>query len=85
MSSFPVPQGRRSQRVMSKRRASLVINLNGNHKRLPCLVPDCSKEGFDCAEVSTLGAAKWSSLSSMKTLPSPSAAAWSGLAKPAPR
>ena len=31
---------------MSKRRASLVINLNSNQKRLPCLVLDHSKEGF---------------------------------------
>ena len=46
MSAFSVPQGRRSKRVMSKRRASLVINLNSNQKRLPCLVIDYSKEGF---------------------------------------
>ena len=32
--------------VMSMRRASLVINLDGNQKRLPCLVLDSSKEGF---------------------------------------
>jgi PilZ domain len=46
MSAFSVPQGRRSKRVMSKRRASLVINLNSNQRRLPCLVIDYSKEGF---------------------------------------
>jgi hypothetical protein len=46
MPSFPVPKGRRSKRVMSKRRASLVINLDRNQKRLPCLVLDSSKEGF---------------------------------------
>ncbi len=45
MPSFPVPQGRRSKRVVSKRRASLVVNLD----------------------------------------PASSAAAWSGLAKRAPR
>lgn len=33
-------------RVMSKRRASLVINLDRNQKRLPCLVLDSSKAGF---------------------------------------
>jgi hypothetical protein len=31
---------------MSKRRASLVINLESNQKRFPCLVLDSSKEGF---------------------------------------
>jgi PilZ domain len=46
MPSFPVPQGRRSTRVISKRRASLVINLDCNPKRLPCLVVDSSKGGF---------------------------------------
>lgn len=46
MPSFPVPKGRRSKRVMSKRRASLVINLDRNQKRLPCLVLDSSKDGF---------------------------------------
>jgi hypothetical protein len=37
---------RRSQRVIAKKRASLVINLASNLKRLPCLVVDSSKEGF---------------------------------------
>ena len=46
MSGFSVPQGRRSKRVMSKRRASIVINLDRKPKRLPCLVLDSSKEGF---------------------------------------
>ena len=46
MLSFPVPKDRRSKRVMSKRRASLVINLDRNQKRFPCLVLDSSKEGF---------------------------------------
>jgi hypothetical protein len=46
MHSFPVPKARRSKRVMSKRRASLVINLDRMPKRLPCLVIDSSKEGF---------------------------------------
>jgi len=31
---------------MSKRRGSLVINLESHQKRLPCLVLDSSKEGF---------------------------------------
>ncbi|MGC2357483.1 MAG: hypothetical protein WA491_15580 [Candidatus Acidiferrum sp.] len=46
MPSFPLPEGRRSKRVMSKRRASLVVNLNRDQKRLPCLILDSSKEGF---------------------------------------
>jgi PilZ domain len=46
MPSFRVPEGRRSKRVTSKGRASLVINLDGNQQRLRCLVLDSSKEGF---------------------------------------
>jgi hypothetical protein len=46
MLSLPLPRGRRSTRVMSKRRASLVINLEGKQKRFPCLVLDSSMEGF---------------------------------------
>ena len=46
MPSFPVPKGRRSKRVMSKKRASVVINLDRDQRRLPCLVVDSSKEGF---------------------------------------
>ena len=46
MLGFPIPKARRSKRVVSKRRASLVINLDGKPKRLPCLVLDSSKEGF---------------------------------------
>ena len=46
MPSFPVSKARRSKRVVSKRRASLVINLDRKPKRLPCLVLDSSKEGF---------------------------------------
>jgi hypothetical protein len=46
MPSFPIPKGRRSVREISKRRASLVINLDRNPKRVPCLVIDSSREGF---------------------------------------
>lgn len=46
MPGFPVPQGRRSTRVVSKRRASLVINVDRTPKRLSCLVVDHSREGF---------------------------------------
>lgn len=46
MLSLGVPEARRLTRVMSKRRAGLVINLDRNQQRLPCLVLDSSKEGF---------------------------------------
>ena len=46
MPTLPVPKARRSKRVVSKRRASLVVNLDRKPKRLPCLVLDSSIEGF---------------------------------------
>ncbi len=46
MPSFPVSKARRSKRVVSKRRASLVIDLDRDQKRLPCLVLDSSEAGF---------------------------------------
>lgn len=46
MPSVPTHEGRRSKRVMLKRRASLVVNLDCDQKRFPCLVLDSSKEGF---------------------------------------
>jgi hypothetical protein len=46
MPSFAPSEGRRSKRVMLKRRASLVVNLDRDEKRLPCLVLDSSKEGY---------------------------------------
>jgi hypothetical protein len=46
MPSVPIPEGRRSKRILWKARASLVVNLDRNPKRLPCLVLDSSKEGF---------------------------------------
>jgi hypothetical protein len=46
MPSFPIPEGRRLRRVLLKRRASLVIHLERNQRRLPRLVLDSSKEGF---------------------------------------
>jgi len=46
MPSFPIPNGRRSKRVVSKRRASLVVSLDRKPQRFPCLVLDSSKEGF---------------------------------------
>ena len=46
MPSFPVSKARRSKRLVSKMRASLVIDLDRTPKRLPCLVLDSSKDGF---------------------------------------
>lgn len=46
MPNFPSSNTRRSDRLMAKSPASLVINLDWNPKRLPCLVLDSSKEGF---------------------------------------
>jgi len=43
--SLPIP-GRRSKRIASKKRASLVINIRGNQKMLPCLIVGTSPEGF---------------------------------------
>jgi hypothetical protein len=45
MLSLP-PKGRASTRVMTKRRGSLVIDLDRKPKRVPCLVVDCSRGGF---------------------------------------
>jgi len=46
MPSFPVPPGRRLKRVVSKKRASLVVSLERNPKVIPCLVVDVSERGF---------------------------------------
>ena len=46
MPSIPVPEGRLSKRILSKARASLVVNLDRNPKRLLCLILDSSKDGF---------------------------------------
>ena len=37
---------RRGWRILSKVRASLIVNLDREQKRLPCLVIDSSKHGF---------------------------------------
>jgi hypothetical protein len=46
MPDFPVLKDRRSKREITKRRASLVIDLGLELKRLPCLVLDSSNEGY---------------------------------------
>ena len=44
--STPIPGGRRSKRIATKKRANLVINLSGVQKMFPCLIVDKSQEGF---------------------------------------
>jgi hypothetical protein len=41
-----VPEGRRSKRIVSKKRASLVLNLQRNQTRVPCLVLDATDRGL---------------------------------------
>ena len=43
---MPVPERRYLKRSPCKQRASLIINLDRNQRRLPCLVRDSSKDGF---------------------------------------
>ncbi len=64
MPSFPAPEGRRSKRVMT--RASLVVNVDRNLKRLPVSSSTARKRVSGCAEVSTLGVDNWSKLSSIQ-------------------
>ena len=46
MPSSPIHGGRRSKRIATKKRASLVIDLRGVQKMFPCLSVDRSQEGF---------------------------------------
>jgi hypothetical protein len=40
------PDSRRSERVVRRRRASIVANLRGQPERFPCLIVDSSQNGF---------------------------------------
>ena len=40
------PEHRRSKRIVTKKRASLLVNFKGRVERLPCLVVDRSQDGF---------------------------------------
>ena len=51
--SFPIAEGRRSKRVILKRRASVVVNLDAMRKGSPASSSIPPKKGSDCAEVST--------------------------------
>ena len=45
---------RKAKRVVAKHRASLVVNLDTNQRRVPCLVVDSSKEGFRLRGISRI-------------------------------
>jgi PilZ domain len=42
----PAPEGRRSKRTITRKRASLIVSLRGRAERLPCLVVDSLKGGL---------------------------------------
>ena len=44
--ALPPHEKRRSNRILQKKRASLVVNLDRIPKRVPCLIVDSSPEGF---------------------------------------
>lgn len=46
MPTLPIPEGRQLKRIAAKKRASLVVNLERNQMRIPCLVVDASAGGF---------------------------------------
>ncbi len=46
MPTPPFPESRQLKRIVAKKRASLVVNLERNQMRIPCLVVDFSKRGF---------------------------------------
>jgi PilZ domain len=45
---------RKIKRVILKHRASLVVNLDANHRRFPCLIVDSSKSGFRLRGISRI-------------------------------
>lgn len=46
MHTLPGHEGRRSKRVVTKKGASVVVNLGSQPHRVPCLIVDRSPEGF---------------------------------------
>jgi hypothetical protein len=44
--TFPAHEGRRSKRVVTKKGASVVVNLGSQPQRIPCLIVDRSTDGF---------------------------------------
>ena len=46
MTTFHGHEGRRSKRVVTKKGASVVVNLGSQPQRIPCLIVDRSPEGF---------------------------------------
>jgi hypothetical protein len=77
MLSLHVPKARRSKRVVSKRRASLVVSSvwTVGRRGSPASSWIPRKKASGCAEVSTSGVAKWLSLFSTKRCPTLSDAA----------
>jgi PilZ domain-containing protein len=46
MRNSPASERRRSKRIVTKKRASLLVNLNGRVERFPSVVVDKSQDGF---------------------------------------
>ena len=44
--TFHGHEGRRSKRIVTKKGASVVVNLGSQPQRIPCLIVDRSTEGF---------------------------------------
>ena len=44
--TLPVPEGRRSKRIVIRKGASIVVNLGSHPQRVPCLIVDRSEGGF---------------------------------------
>jgi hypothetical protein len=49
----PAPEHRRSKRVITRNRASVIVNLTGQAERRPCLIVDRSPDGFRMRGVSS--------------------------------
>ena len=46
MPDSPIPGDRRSKRIVTKKRARIVVNSRGHQTLLPCLIIDVSQDGF---------------------------------------
>jgi PilZ domain len=46
MPDSPASERRRSKRIVTKKRGSLLVNLKGRVERFPCVVVDRSQDGF---------------------------------------
>ncbi len=59
----PIPKGRRSKRIVTKKRANLVIDQSGARKCFPVSLSIGRKRGSDCGVTSDRGADNSSKLS----------------------